>query len=275
MRNVIILLTLFLLGGIMSSCHDSSDNDSSNGKIKLLLTDAPFPGDLVKTTNVVINKIEIRKANSSDNNPFITLSSDTKTINLLDLTNGVTKTLIDTEIPVGTYDLIRLHVVSSDVTLTDNRKFDLKIPSGSQTGIKVFVKPSIEVAGGLTTELLLDFDVSKSFVVQGNPSTVAGIKGFHFKPVVRASNLSTSGRLQGTVANSKSEGINGAVISIIAADTVYTSAVANSSGAYKVLGIAAGTYKVKAEHNGYQEKIIENVKITAANATTQNITLTK
>ncbi len=33
--------------------------------------------------------------------------------------------------------------------------------------------------------MTLDFDLEKSFVVQGNPNTAAGIKGFHFKPVVK------------------------------------------------------------------------------------------
>ena len=42
----------------------------------------------------------------------------------------------------------------------------------------------VTVESGQDVSLTLDFDVSKSFVVQGNPNTPAGIKGFLMKPTV-------------------------------------------------------------------------------------------
>lgn len=67
--------------------------------------------------------------------------------------------------------------------------------------MKIFIDPSIDVVGGLTAELLLDFDVSQSFVIQGNPAFPADIKGFIFKPTIKAANLSISGRLAGTITD--------------------------------------------------------------------------
>src|SRR3990167_5116760 len=83
---------------------------------------------------------------------------------------------------------------SSDVCSSD-----VTIPSGDASGLKVYIDPPLEIRTGAVSELMLDFDVSKSFVVQGNPETPAGIKGFHFKPVVRVGNSSVHGTISGEV----------------------------------------------------------------------------
>ena len=57
------------------------------------------------------------------------------------------------------------------------------------------------VDGGLTSELLLDFDLSKSFVMRGNLDKPSGIIGFIFKPVIKAVNNTTAGRLEGLVTD--------------------------------------------------------------------------
>ena len=130
--------------------------------------------------------------------PFITISEETIQVNLLDLVNGLTMTLVDTEIPAGKYDLIRLHVSEAEVILEDGQVFDLKIPSGNRSGLKVFIKPSLNVVGGLTSDLLLDFDVCRSFVFRGNIRN-GDIRGVIFKPVIKAVNLSNAGTLTGLV----------------------------------------------------------------------------
>ncbi len=258
-KITIALLIMFLAWG----CSDS--NDDATGKLSVKLTDAPFPTDLVAEANVTIEKIEIRKSGSDLIPEFITLSEDTVTFNLLDLTNGVTATLVDLDIEVGFYDLVRLYVSEASVVLGNGTSFNLKIPSGAQTGIKVFINPSIEVAGGLTSELLLDFDVSQSFVVQGNPLTSAGINGFIFKPTIKASNLSTSGSLYGTISDSLGT-VEGVIVSVFAADTLNTSSISDESGDYSIIGLDAGMYDVQAI-NGDSTIYKEDVEITAGNET--------
>lgn len=271
-KNVLLILTAFVFGVFVTACDDSSSKDAT-GKLKLELTDAPFPTDLVAEANVTIDKIEIRKSGESEGNPFVLLSEEERTFNLLTLSNGVTANLVDMDIEVGSYDLIRLYVANAEIVLKDGTKYDLKVPSGAQTGIKIFIDPSIEIAGGLTAELLLDFNVSKSFVVQGNPNTPAGINGFIFKPTIKASNLSTAGRLVGTVFGAADAGLEGAEVSVIAADTVYTATFTNENGEYTVLGIDAGTYNVEYAKEGFESALVEGIVITAANQTTQDVTL--
>ncbi|WP_146106300.1 DUF4382 domain-containing protein [Aureicoccus marinus] len=52
--------------------------------------------------------------------------------------------------------------------------------SGSNSGSKLKLNPCFDVKGNLPTNLLLDFDLSRSFVPQGNSKTLEVIRGFAF-----------------------------------------------------------------------------------------------
>jgi hypothetical protein len=271
-KNVFYLLAIILFLGL-TACSNDERSDLATGRLVVKMTDAPFPHSLVAAANVTIDKIEIRRSEEGEGSPFLLLSNEEISLNLLDLTNGVTVTLADLEVPVGTYDLVRLYVKDAGISMVDGEEFDLEVPSGAQTGIKVFVNPPVVVARGLTSELLLDFDVSNSFVVQGNTYTPAEIKGFIFKPVIKATNLTEAGRLTGVVTDEEESGLEGAQISVFAADTLHTTSFTNENGNYTILGLLEGFYDVKVELEGYESNEIEDVEIVAGNATVVNFTL--
>ncbi|WP_420322977.1 DUF4382 domain-containing protein [Flagellimonas sp.] len=289
------LLMAFALTFINCS-DDTNSNANGTGKLTIQLTDAPFPFDMVAEANVTVFKLEARNKdneddemadnadddmdsdNDGDGSPFITLMEEEMDINLLELTNGVTEQLASLDVPAGTYDLLRIYVKGVNVVLTDGRTFDLKVPSGEQTGIKVFIKPGITVAGGLSADLLLDFDVSRSFVAKGNTKSIDGIKGFNFKPVIKVSNLSTAGSLTGNVSTLEEEmqvALEGAQISVLAADTLNTSGFSDADGNYTIMGLEAGSYKVFAELEGYIKSDTLDVEIAVANKTVQDFQLEK
>lgn len=278
--GLLITLTLFFTG-----CAEDADDRTLDGmgRLTVRLTDAPFPYEDVAEANVTLFKVEIRKADDNnegdgesmengDGNPFITLMDEEVQVNLLTLINGVTEELADLEVPAGTYDLVRIYVKDASVVLKNGETYDLKVPSGAQTGLKVFIDPGITVVGGLSSDLLLDFDVSKSFVARGNINR-PGFNGFIFKPVILASNTSTSGSLSGTVSeliNDVETGVDDAQISIIAADTVYKSGQSATDGSYLIEGILAGSYRAVAEKEGYTSSDTVDIEIAVANLSTQN-----
>ena len=311
-KNMFIALFASLFFFI--SCSDGDDSQNEMGKLTVQLTDAPFPHDLVAEANVTIFKIDARNKGSekemddemegesdsndemedgsasndeeNDNSPFVTLMEKKIEVNLLELINGNTETLVDTYVPVGTYDLIRVYVKGVNIVLTDGTIYDLKVPSGEQTGIKIFIKPGIVVSGGLSADLLLDFDVSKSFIPKGNRKDFSGITGFNFKPVIKACNKSTSGTLSGLIYTVQEAtevleethiGLVGAQIEIYEAGTINTSTSSITStssvedtGAYKLMGLTAGDYDVVVTLEGYEVNTVEGVQISAANTTTQD-----
>lgn len=270
------------------SCSDGDDSQNEMGKLTVQLTDAPFPHDLVAEANVTIFKVDARNkdgeiemegetdsnVDENDNSSFVTLMEEEIEVNLLELINGNTESLINTDVPVGTYDLIRVYVKGVSIVLTDGTIYDLKVPSGEQTGIKVFIKPGLVVSGRLSADLLLDFDVSKSFIPKGNRNDFSEITGFNFKPVIKACNKSTSGTLAGLIYTTQEEtqvGLGAAQIEIYSADTLNTTTSSEEvTGAYKVMGLTAGSYDVVVTLNGYEMNTVEDIQISAANTTTQD-----
>tara|TARA_R110000868_G_scaffold3285_5_gene21482 strand:+ start:4030 stop:4902 length:873 start_codon:yes stop_codon:yes gene_type:complete len=262
------------------SCSDSNDTGSGYGKLGIQLTDAPFPTDLVAEANVTIYKIEARytantveedetASESEENSSFVVLMEEEVNVNLLELTNGITQQLVDIDVPAGYYDLIRVYVKGVNVVLNDEMAttYDLNVPSGEQTGIKIFIKPGLEVKSGLSEDLLLDFDVSKSFVAIGGHNNLSG---FNFKPVIKVSNLTTTGTLSGVVSTTENDvvaTIPGATITISQVDEIITSSIADDNGMYTIMGLEAGNYTVTIEIDGYTTQVIENVEINVGNKT--------
>jgi len=268
MPGKIVSVFLVMLFLVIFGCEKSVDN-ADTGILSIKLTDTPFPIDLISEANVTINKIEVRKAQAeSEGSPFLVLSEDEFSYNLLDLQNGLTADLVKIEVPAGDYDLLRLYVASADIKLKDETVYNLKVPSGDATGIKIFIDPSIRVVGGLTTDLVLDFDVSQSFVVQGNPYTPAGINGFIFKPVIRAADMSISGSLKGRVIDSGENALENANVWIEDNGMMY-STFSDDEGLYMLANLPEGTYALNATKNTsgaqYDTVMVENVEVVAGN----------
>lgn len=242
------------------------------GKINVQLTDAPFPYDYVSEANVTIFKIDARlgseTSDADEESNFITLFEGELNVNFLELTNGKILPLEEAEVPVGSYNMVRVYVSGGSVLLTDGQVFNLDIPSGEQTGIKILIKPSIEVVTNLSSDLLLDFDISRSFIPLGNTNSIDGITGFNFKPVIRASNLSYAGTLSGSVITTieaVATPIEGAQINVFSGGDLVTTTFTDASGNYTVLGLDQGDYNIMTEAMGYNSETIENVTIVAGN----------
>ena len=294
MKTKILIFATVLVALIVWSCSTDSASEDT-GRLRVQLTDAPFPYDLIAEANVTIFKIDARykkdyngddnmedttgmetEESDEDGKGFTVIMEGEKSINLLELTNGLTETLVDSEVPVGSYDLLRIYVRGVNVVLKDGTTFDLKVPSGSSSGIKVFINPSLEVAGGLTADLLLDFDVSRSFVAKGNPRKLEEFNGFNFKPVIKASNLTIAGSLSGMVTTMQEEsmlGLEGAQVSIFAADTLNTTTFTDETGQYTILGLIAGSYDMEVSLEGYESQNAEGITILPGNKTIQDFEL--
>jgi hypothetical protein len=286
MKNLVkasmMLLAVFLL--VTNACNKIDDSEKSGkGRLVIKLTDAPFPVNMVDQTLVTIDKIEIRskvsvetaEGETENETLYTVLFEGEKVINLLDLQNGVTEELLSLDIDAGSYDLIRLHVTSSEVILKDGTSFDLTIPSGNSSGIKIKISPELNIESGVESEVLLDFDVSKSFVVQGNMNTPAGIKGFLFKPVIRAMHQNISGVIEGTVFENETTPVAEAHVQIIVADTVFSSAITDATGSYALIGLPAGNYKMVCEKESYTSVLIDLVTVKVKETTVQDFLLIK
>lgn len=290
LSTLLIVLTILLWG-----CSDSDDVLQTSGRLNVFLVDAPFPTEDVAEANVDIFKVEARlkisdnedatemesESESEDpENGFITLSEETfDNINLLELINGASEQIAGLDVPAGTYDLVRVYVRGVNVVLNDGTEFNLNVPSGAQSGIKVFLNPPLNIVGGVSEDLILDFDVSKSFKPKGNMNTPDGITGFNFTPVIKGSNRSTSGTISGTVTtvleDETIQPLENVQVEILRADnTVVTTTQTDQDGGYSAPGLLPGIYTVEAILTNYETGSIPGVEVFAGNKTEQNLELT-
>lgn len=279
-----VFLSIFLL----VSCNDDENSPQGTmGRINVHLTDSPYPIDLIKSAFVTIDKVEIRQHLESDQgeneDSFIVISEANIEIDLLKLTNGITEQIASVDLEAGTYNQIRLHVVDATIVLNDGTEFDLKVPSGESSGLKIKFDPEIQITEGQTSDVLLDFDVSRSFVVKGNIGSK--IIGFNFKPVVRGAFLGLAGRVEGNVADTLGIPLENAMVKLwIPADestnivetddeTFEVSSFTSADGKFKLIGIPSGTYSLSCEIEGYIGDTINNITVTSGQSTSINFKL--
>ena len=246
-----ISLGLILTAAATFGCGDSTGSGAA--RLTVVVTDAPI--DLLESATVQIGDVEIIPADG----PPVLLTSDGGTHDLLTLQNGVTGDVASLEIEAGRYLQLRLVVLSASVMLKEGFEFngggrvkDLVVPSGAQTGIKINLDASdgdasnagINISPGETI-LVIDFDVSQNFKVQGNADTPAGINGFLFTPLLRAVVRDVAGSIAGTItpaANQSAEGIT--VMAESQAASVTATAATDAGGKYTIWFLAPGTYTV-------------------------------
>ena len=203
-----LLVCSLVLVAALSACDAvAPEADAGHARITVRLTDAPFPFDLAESTNVTITRIELLAAeadsagadSSADRSDRVVLfdaavDGGPFAFNLLDLRDGVSATLVDASaIPANrAYRQIRLFVGDdASVVFKDGSAYDLKLPSAQKSGIKIPL-PSYSVGEDGEIDLLLDFDVERSFVTRGNPGS-DGFKGFLFKPVLKVEGFEVDG----------------------------------------------------------------------------------
>ena len=256
-----LLAGVAIAGLSVAGCKDSGTG-SEMGQVNVQLTDAPFPFAEVKRVDIFVVRIdgkiadtdETEAANESDLTGWTTLVSPNASINLLDLTNGKTANLGVATLPAGTYRGFRMviDVDKSSITLNDDTKPDVKWPGAGKNGLKIVLDEPVVVSG--TSNLLIDFDVGRSFVMRGNSISQNGLL---FKPVIRATTQQSTGSVSGSVHAVTPAGavVPGATIEVLKNGTTLTdtnsnnivrSGVTDANGNFTLSFLPPGTYVVRA-----------------------------
>lgn len=260
-------LVLFLSMGILVSCSESIDPTSSGGTgtLRMFLVDAPAGIAAVDSLKVVFEEVLVHRGSDGDEGEgeWITVLHDTlaveeRTFDLMQLVNGVFATLGEMSLEAGTYTQIRI-IIESATIVVDGVPYDLAIPSGTQTGIKLVRDFRIEP--NVITELILDFDIAQSL-----HESPPGSGNYKLKPTIRVMQVVLSGTISGTVTPT---GIGAVVYALdpATADTVTTTIVDPDTGEYVLQALLAGTYDVLAGAAGYADSTRTGITVTAGQDT--------
>lgn len=274
---------LSLTAGLALAACDSPTDSNRNATLRVLLTDAPV--DYLESAVVEIGRIEILPA---DGGPARVIVEDAGSYDLLQLQNGVTADLGVAPIEAGQYTQLRMIVESAELTLADGYEFNdgtttrtLFVPSGEQTGIKINLtsadgdeEAGVEIRPGETV-LVVDFDVSQNFRIQGNPDTPAGIHGMLFTPTLRAVIRDVAGSIAGTVAAPTGVTVEGLQVTATrdGAEEAAATTLVNADGTFLLPFMSPGTYDITvvapAAHsaNTVEVTVDENEAVTGVTLT--------
>ena len=159
------------------------------GQVSLSITDAPI--DNAEAVEIVFTGVEIQPETGS----VISIDFQTaKTVNLLDLNNGLSeKLLTDEPLEEGKYSSIKLKIdIDNSFITIDGTVFPLRIPDGAESGLQVARDFTVSFSG--STDLIIDFDLRKSLF---NPED--DNSDYVLRPTLRLLDINESGSISGQV----------------------------------------------------------------------------
>lgn len=180
MKRIQLFFLAILIAGsvVVTGCDGFLGSSPVEGQMRVLMTDAP--GDILEA-NVTIERVEV----VGEDEETVVLTSESQEFDLLELQEGVTAELADVSIPEGEYNQLRIVVAEeANVGLEGEDEEEilyetLKVPSGTETGIKIQL-PEFDISEESDeVEVLVDFSVEESFVKAGSTET------YLFKPVIK------------------------------------------------------------------------------------------
>lgn len=255
MRSRYFLVGLIALSGFFaSSC---ATDEEAISRVVITMVDSPGDYDEV---NIDIQEVRVNMSFSSTDDSWVELDNPTTgVVNILELTGGKSITIADAEVPAGRISQIRVILGPNNTLVMGDEVYDLDVPSGSQSGLKLQVQQTLK--GGVTYYLKLDFDAAKSIVKKGNSGK------YGLKPVIKVITEATSGAIKGEVLPAAE---NVAIYALQGEDTLGTTyAIANESS-YILEGIPEGTYDLSfdpGEDSQLGKELVKDVDVTIGQVT--------
>ena len=275
-RKFLLFIISALLSLAVAACGagngDDAQNTRENGKgtLAVNLTDAST--DQYKAIYITIDEVQVHLGgdeNNAANWVSLEMPQSPVTVDLLELVNGVREDLGLVTLPAGEYTQLRMilghtpdsysnllsqvHPFANYLIDQENTVRELKIPSGFNTGIKIVNGFTIQAQE--TTELILDFDASRSVVRAGKSDN------WHLKPTIKVAEESEHVIVQGKITDTAGNAVQGALVSLQNYDAGATdakdrvsiqAATLTDEFGYYMLFISPGEYNLVAYKSGYQ-----------------------
>lgn len=206
--KLLTCLACFALILLLSACGGGGSSDGGQGTLSTSLTDASTED--YQAVYVTIERVDVHH---DDDESWETVANPGKTYNLLELVNGLVEQLGEVILDSGHYTQMRLiigedhdqslnifdqsHPYANYIIDQDGIAQELKVPSGSQTGLKVV--NGFDINANQTTELILDFDALRSVVKAGSSGK------YLLKPTVKVLSTADYAVVYGTVTAAQTD----------------------------------------------------------------------
>jgi len=206
-----------------ASCDKQETNDGAGGALTVKMTDAP--GDYA-ALNVEITRVDVY----SESAGWVTLSNESRIINVLELTNGAETTLAhSSSLEAGVYTKAKVFFGSANsVQISSGGQYH-SLDMGAGGSVTIDIQAEVQAEAQAAAEVLLDFNVAES---------VAEVNGVYtLQPTVTEiedPETGISGQVQGV-----------AIAAIMLSNgSASFSGYTDANGNFLIRGLAAGTYSM-------------------------------
>jgi hypothetical protein len=200
-KSLVMFGTMILLA-VTPGCGGSGGGDgggSSTGTITMSITDAKpvlpqIPGEEINNVFVTIDEVRVHRSGGGWGEPLALPKTPTPyRIDLLEFSGDNTTELVPpVTIEAGKYTQVRLSVVSAALTFKSNPSVEIPITIPSEN-LKTDQNFDFDVAGSEAVDITVDFDLSKSLVLEGAE--------YKLKPVLHIVATDDAATIEGTIDN--------------------------------------------------------------------------
>ncbi|MDR7128498.1 hypothetical protein J2X69_000830 [Algoriphagus sp. 4150] len=265
MKSIITYLMITGLALIAMACSSDNDNPSQgSARVNFYLVDAPASYDevwievLALRVKVDEDGINDDRHEDDDESSWIEITYDkSQPINLLELTGGNSELLGSGDFSAGEIEQLRLILGENNYVVKNGVRHEMKTPSAQQSGLKI--KVDEDIRGGVSYDLIIDFDAARSIVEAGNSGQIL------LKPVLRAYLDEVSAGIMGQVLPLEAQPVQVTVFD--GNETINT--FVNADGNYKITGLDDGIYSVTFMPNeSYTGIVLEGIVVEDGKITT-------
>ncbi len=170
-------VTLFFIITCTNANSFQSNNNQAETKLQVAIHDTPFKmqGKTVSELNITISRMDIVNIDGT----VVTILNEERSMNILDIAKSNPVVLSNVSISPGEYSQLRLVLKDNSTIKVDGEVFDIKIPSGEQSGLKL--NGPFNIVSGKLFRLDLDFVADESVLWTKG-------QGYKLKPVIKISN---------------------------------------------------------------------------------------
>lgn len=273
------LALLLLLAAGLAGCG----GQHAEGRLALLVTDAPFPFEHVQSASVTLDRIAIDAGPDSSGTCRAIYQGAPRTIELSTLRNGNVLHLADGLLPTGTYRRLFVHLTEARLVLDTGEIFSsadgtLGLPAMQTQGCDLELDMPVVIEDDHWSRLLLDFDLARSFVPQSDPGAVPS---WRLEPLVHLVRPGQCGEIRGLVMSPDplggELGVADATISFVPAGTesvelAFATTSSDAGGSFTQLGLPPGSYDVHVQ-KGAVEVVVFGAEVRVCEYTLVDVYL--
>lgn len=249
---VTVTVLLFSCSGDSLAGGASETGNSGVGVLQVETFDAP-PSREVEHVYLTFSMIEAHREDSG----WIVVANDTTSIDFVALVNGRTALVVDTSLPAGEYDELRISLLDSNWIVVAGDSYPLRVPGGLNSGVRIHALFSI--ADEESTLLYVDFDIAASISQHDGE--------YRMVPSFSAYDAAVCGRVAGMVRDSAGNPVPNAVVQTVGTVTNHTT-LSGIDGAYTLI-LPSGTYTFEctADDFGPADTMYRDIRVISGQTT--------